>query len=162
MGGPSAALVLNDLAKLDVRRVVRVGTCVGVGGRSELGELLLPDRAVAASGSASSFGLQPGAMIEPDTELLNRLRGHQEGREVVVTSLDTMAASDEISTEAVAADMQTVAVLARGHELDIATAAILIVNEAGDERLDDEELEAAAKLAGRMAAKGLSNPQPES
>jgi purine-nucleoside phosphorylase len=142
--------------------VVRVGTCTALRERAELSELLLPDRAVAASGSSSSFGLQPGATIEPDTELLDRLRGHQERTEVVITSLDTMAASDEISTEAVAADMQTVAVLARGRELGIATAAILIVNEAGDERLDDEGLEAAAKLAGRMAAIGLSNPQLES
>ena len=31
MGGPSAALVLADLAKLGVKRVVRVGTCVAAG-----------------------------------------------------------------------------------------------------------------------------------
>ncbi len=31
IGGPSAALVLADLAKLGVRRAVRVGTCVGLG-----------------------------------------------------------------------------------------------------------------------------------
>ena len=42
MGGPSAALVLADLAKLGVSRAVRIGTCAatepGLGG-----ELLLVD-----------------------------------------------------------------------------------------------------------------------
>src|ERR1700748_1238385 len=31
MGGPSAALVLADLAELGVRRAVRVGTCASLG-----------------------------------------------------------------------------------------------------------------------------------
>src|SRR6476619_3626884 len=30
MGGPSAAIVLGDLAKLGVTRVIRVGTCTGL------------------------------------------------------------------------------------------------------------------------------------
>src|SRR6476646_4569587 len=38
MGGPSAALVLGDLAKLGVRRTVRVGTCVGFDTALGLGE----------------------------------------------------------------------------------------------------------------------------
>ncbi len=52
--------------------------------------------------------------------------------------------------------MQTVAVLARGRELGLAAAAVLVVSEAGGERLDDTELEAAAKRAGRAARDALS------
>src|ERR1044072_4827355 len=58
MGGPSAALVLADLAKLGVKRVVRAGTCAAIGARAALGELLLPTQAVAGGGSAASFGLR--------------------------------------------------------------------------------------------------------
>src|SRR6187455_2525060 len=39
MGGPSAALVLSDLAELDVRRAVRVGSAAGVEGGAAGGEL---------------------------------------------------------------------------------------------------------------------------
>ena len=44
MGAPSAAIVLEDLAGLGIRRVIRVGTCVGVPGRAEAGEILLVER----------------------------------------------------------------------------------------------------------------------
>lgn len=159
MGGPSAALVLADLAKLGVRRAVRVGTCVAASGRASLGELLLPVKAVAAAGSASSFGLQAGAAVEPDPTLLDRLREELGAREAVVASLDTLEGS--IPAGAVAADMQTVAVLARARELEIAAAALLVVSEVSDETIADEDLDLAARRAGRAAAKALSNSQVE-
>lgn len=161
MGGPSAALVLADLAKLGIKRAVRVGTCAALGGEAELGELLLPSKAVAAGGSAASFGLQAGAAVEPDGELLSRLREELEGREVVVASLDTMPPPADVPAEAVATDMQTATVFARALDLEVAVAAVLVVGEAGDETIDDENLDAAAKQAGRAAAKALSNPQVE-
>lgn len=158
MGGPSAALVLADLAELGVARVVRVGTCVAARGRADLGELLLPGKAVAAAGSAASFGLRAGATVEPDLELLSRLREGLQGPEVVIASLDTLPGPTAIPAEAVAADMQTVTVFARARRLEIAAAAILIVSEGDNGAIDDEELNAAAKRAGRMAAKCLSKP----
>jgi uridine phosphorylase len=155
MGGPSAALVLADLAKLGVKKVVRVGTCVAAEGRAGLGELLLPSKAVASGGSAVSFGLQAGAAAEPDAELLGRLREELEGQEVAVASLDTIPSSSEVPPGTGAADMQTVAVFARAGVLGIAAAAVLIVSEEGEQRLADEELDRAAKRAGRGAAKAL-------
>jgi hypothetical protein len=53
--------------------------------------------------------------------------------------------------------MQTATVLARGRDLGIAVAAILIVETAaGGEQIADEKLEEAAKRAGRAAADILS------
>jgi len=150
MGGPSAAIVLADLAELGVKRAVRVGTCTGLKPSATLGELLLVDRAIAAGGSATAFGLEPDASIEPDA----RLREELHGQKVVVASLDTMAA--DAPADAVAADLQTVAVLARARQLRISAAALLIVTEAEGKHLDDETLEAAAKRAGHVATKGLS------
>lgn len=159
MGGPSAAVVLADLAKLGVRRVVRVGTCVATGGRAELGELLLPVRAIAAGGSAAAFGLDAEGEVEPEGELLDRLRGELEAREAVVASLDTL--DGQVPDEAGAADMQTVAVFARARELGMKAAAVLIVSDVGEERLADETLDEAAKRAGQAAARALSNPRVE-
>jgi purine-nucleoside phosphorylase len=162
MGGPSAAIVLADLAKLGVTRVVRVGTCAAVGDQSRMGELLLPTEAIAAAGSAAAFGLAQGESAQPDASLLDRLTAElgSNARACSVASLDSLQPGG-IPTGVVAADMQTVAVFARGRELGLIAAAILIVSEAGGKRLADDELESAAKLAGRAAVKALSKAQLE-
>jgi uridine phosphorylase len=159
MGGPSAALVLGDLAKLGVRRVVRIGTCTAFGAAARLGELLLVSKAIATGGSASSFGIAAGEAALPDPELRERLRGAlaDAARSASVASLDTLPAAAAVPAGAAAADMQTLAVLARGRQLAVAAAAVLIVSEREDgERLDDEALEAAAIRAGRAAAAALT------
>lgn len=158
MGGPSAALVLADLAKLGVRRAVRVGTCTAVAGHAKLGELLLPSEAVAGGGSTASFGLDTGAAIAVDGDLLEQLRDALGGaaREAGVVSIDTMHPPGELPAEVEAADMQTVAVLARARSLSIAAAVILIVSEASKRQLPDDELELCAKRAGQAAVEGLS------
>lgn len=160
MGGPSAALVLADLAKLGVRRVVRVGTCAAFPGGPAPGELLLVREALAAGGSAAAFGLRQGEVARPDPELLALLDGELEGtaggRVASFDSLPVGGAAEGCD----AGDMQTVAVLARAAQLDVAAAAVLVVSEEaggggsedGGRRLGDEDLTAAAKGAGRAAS----------
>ncbi|HEY7457033.1 MAG TPA: hypothetical protein VH703_07135 [Solirubrobacterales bacterium] len=164
MGGPSAALVLADLAELGVERVVRVGTCAAVAERAEPGELLLVDEALAAGGSATSFGVDVGDVLLPDVDLqagLRRALGNR-GRIAAIASLDTAEVDESVLPDAVlATDLQTVAVWARGAELEISTAALLIVSEAAGARLDDERLDEAARRAGSIALEALfPNPQP--
>jgi purine-nucleoside phosphorylase len=164
MGGPSAALVLADLAKLGVKRAVRVGTCAAFGPETHPGELLLTAAALGAAGSAASFGVAPGETVLPDRPLQGRLRAAlgDQARAVTVVSLDTMPADAGAAAGAAAADMQTLAVLARARSLTIAAGAVLIVAEAeGFAPLGEEELEQASTLAGRVAASALSNPQVE-
>jgi uridine phosphorylase len=163
MGGPSAALVLADLVKLGVRRMVRVGTCVALAGQARCGELLLASDALVAGGSAAAFGLEAGTGVSPDPALLELLRSELAGdaRPAVIASLDTLPPEGELPGEAIAADMQTVAVLARAAGLRAKAAAVLIVSEAGEERLADEELDSAAKRAGRAGANALSNLKVE-
>ncbi len=158
MGGPSAAIVLADLAKLGVRRAIRIGTCRGLG-PSHGDELVVVEAAVAAGGSAGSFGLGAGKSIEPDPDLLRLLR-----QELPQTPAARIASFDALHADATAApagvaaaDLQTVAVFARGRERDVAVAAILIVAEtAAGARLRSEDQEAAAKRAGRAAVAVLS------
>lgn len=164
MGGPSAAMVMADLAKLGVRRVVRVGTCATFGADPPAGELLLVSAVLATEGSAVSFGVQVGEEVLPDPVLFDRLH-RALGNEVQIattTSLDTMPSEAGATAGAIAADMQTLAVLARAIDLDIAAAAVLIVNEArAGKALGKNELDLAATRAGKAAAKALSNPKVE-
>lgn len=159
MGGPSAALVLADLAKLGVRRALRVGTCVGVEGSCKLAELLLVTEAIAEGGGATSLGVAPGKAVQPSAALTERLREAlgSGGRGAKIASFDTHPAEQSPSDGIIAADMQTATLLARAPALDVELAALLIVAEAADgERLDRERLERAEKLAGRAAAAALS------
>lgn len=164
MGGPSAALVLADLAGLGVERAVRVGTCVAFGPEGRAGELLTVEAARAAGGSAESFGVASGEAVAPDPALHRRLTAALGGdaRGATVASLDTMPAEPRAAAGAAAADMQTLAVLATARRLGLAAAAVLVATET--ERgspLEAGRLEEAATLAGRAAADALSNPQVE-
>lgn len=164
MGGPSAALVLADLAKLGLKSAVRIGTCTGFVGRAELGEMLLVSEAVAAGGSAASFGLTVGETVGPDAALFERLRDRlaDGARPAVVESLDTLPVDPgEPASGIAAADMQTAAILARARQLGIAVAAVLIVSEVASEALADEILGDTSTRAGRAAVDALSNPQVE-
>src|ERR1700753_2733261 len=51
MGGPSAAIVIAELADLGARRLLRVGTCGALDGALALGELLIVAEAVSADGT---------------------------------------------------------------------------------------------------------------
>jgi hypothetical protein len=77
-----------------------------------------------------------------------------------VVSLDTLyrPERDRPSVLADAADMQTADLLVAAAEHEVALAALLVVTEKGDAgQLRDEDLEEAAKVAGR-AASGVLSP----
>ncbi|HEX6228115.1 MAG TPA: hypothetical protein VFZ41_01480 [Solirubrobacterales bacterium] len=160
IGGPSAAAVLADLAQLGVHRAVRVGTCEGLGDTTRAAEILIASEAVAHGGSAAAFGVEPGEALAPDPDLLDGLRRELAGaaREARVGSFDAMPVEVVTEPGIEAADMQTVAVLARARQLGIAAAAVLIITEISGEggRLSDEALEVEAKRAGEAAARVLS------
>lgn len=149
MGGPSAAIVLDDLAELGVRRAVRVGTCVAHDPAPATGALLVV-------GSAEGNG----ETALPDPDITERLAQEldSEGDAVMVASFhEPSSRATPHPPGAIAADMQTATVLARGRALGVAVAAILIVETAaGGEQIADEDLEAAAKRGGRAAASALS------
>ena len=107
MGGPSAALVLADLAKLGVRRAIRVGTCVATRPESGTGDLLTVLEAHAWAGGGA------GAAVFPDPDLTARLRQElgPATRPAIVASLDALhrggAERAPYAERVDAADMQT-------------------------------------------------------
>lgn len=151
MGGPSAAVVLGDLAELGVRRAIRVGTCTALDPALSPGQLLAIAEAHAWGGGGA------GEVVLPDPELAEALQRRlgTEARTATVASLDSLHLGGTPSPVAAgdAADMQTASVLARGRSLGMALAAVLVVAESADGGQLDEELgDEAAKRAGAAAA----------
>jgi uridine phosphorylase len=149
MGGPSASVVLADLAELGVRRAIRIGTC------ASLGDLGLGDALVV-----SEARTQTGVASQPDPRLAGELeRILPAAHRGAVVSLDDLQRPERDSPSILveAADMQTAALLATGRKLGVAVAAVLIASEKSDSgQLRDEELEEAAKRAGAAAVGILS------
>ncbi|HEX7244925.1 MAG TPA: hypothetical protein VF245_05090 [Solirubrobacterales bacterium] len=159
IGGPSAALVLGDLAELGVRRAIRVGSCAG-GREVRLGELLVVSEALAEGGSAAAHGLAAGAAARPDPDLTGRLSEAvgDEGRMGVVASFDAHPRVASLPAGVLGGDMQTAPLLSRARGLGLSLAAVLIVSEleAGGRALEKEELETREKRAGQAAQTVLS------
>jgi uridine phosphorylase len=148
MGGPSASVVLGDLAELGVRRAVRIGTCTSLGDLG-LGELLVVTEAHTPRGGRSL----------PDPALTTGLAQALEARLGVVVSLDSLhrPEAELPSMVAEAADMQTATLLQAARELKVTAAAVLIAAERSDAgQLRDEELEETARGAGRAVASLIS------
>jgi uridine phosphorylase len=162
MGGPSAALVLSDLAELGVERAVRIGTCAALAPELRPGDLVW----VGEARPWSVDGRGAGLPAYPDEWLADRLRAElgDDARPGVVASLDVLHPSPgHAIPSGDAADMQTAALFAAGRDLGVALAAVLIVTDAENaEPLDDESLAQRAATAGRAAARALgSNPLVE-
>ena len=152
MGGPSAAIVLEDLAGLGIRRLIRVGSCTGVPGSAHAGEILLAERAIGADGITTS--LVPEGIADPDAALLRALEGS--GRPATVASVDRHGGDPP--PDAVAIDLQTAALLAVAREFGVAAAALLVVERVGEgDPLADEELSSPITAAGERAAAALSS-----
>ena len=88
MGGPSAALVLADLAELGVRRAVRIGTCAALSPALRPGDLICVAEARAWSGD----GRGAGAPAFPDGELTSvaTIAGHMQAAGLEVRHEETL------------------------------------------------------------------------
>jgi uridine phosphorylase len=166
MGGPSAAIVLTELAELGARRVIRVGTCGGLDPGLALGDLLVVREAVCGDGTSQALGAR--GLAHPDGELTGALAAAARGaREGSVISVDLFYERDSpLRPDGVlAVEMEAATVFALGAVMGLATACVLAVSdtftESGERhRIDDARLLAAAEEMGRAALAALSRPSP--
>jgi uridine phosphorylase len=156
MGGPSAAIVLSELADLGVERAVRVGTCGALSSHLSAGDLVVAAAAVCGDGTSRALGGEDVA--EADAGLTEALGG---GSLVASTDLfydDSMARF--AATGAVAVEMEAAALFAVGSARGVAVGCVLAVSDvlAGGrrERLSEEELVAAGEAVGRAGAAALT------
>jgi purine-nucleoside phosphorylase len=79
IGGPSAAVVLDELVALGLRRAVQIGSCTVVGSSDDeagrrlgLGDLVIVERASCGDGTSRALG--GGPVVEADGALTRALR----------------------------------------------------------------------------------------
>lgn len=157
MGGPSAALVLADLAELGVERAVRVGTCAAIDPEFGPGDLVW----VRAARPWSVDHPGSGSPVRPDERLAEKLRlelgeSAKAGRVASVDFLHPAPDAAHAIPDGDVADMQTAALLTVGGRLGLALAAVLIVTDAEDsETLDDERLLSQSETAAQAGLRAL-------
>jgi DeoD family purine-nucleoside phosphorylase len=168
MGGPSAAIVLEELIVLGARRAIRVGTAGALDASLRFGELLIVDRAISADGTSRALGA--GGQVAADDAITRALRAAApQARVGTVVSSDLFyeigeprfAAWHEAGALAVEMEAATLFALGalRGVAVGCAVAVSdLVSGEQQRERIDAEELEAAGLAVGRLGAAALGAP----
>ena len=154
IGGPSAAAVMTDLAGLGVRRAIRIGSCIPIGGAMEPGASL-----VATSfepGDGAGFALAEGGPVAPDQALTEAVILALPGASTGTVRSTDLASANAAGGDAVAADLSSAAFAAAGARDGVACAcALLAVGPAGGSRVQQEAVESALIGLGVQAAKAL-------
>jgi uridine phosphorylase len=172
MGGPSAAIVLQELAELGVKRAIRVGTCGALDADLGHGALIVAGDALAEDGASRALGA--GEVAEPDPDLTGRAAGALEGAPSPVRVVTTDLFYDDregdagppraraeawLRRGAVAVEMEAATLFTLGGRLGVETACLLTVSdtfEAGERRrISDEALAEAAARMGAAARRAL-------
>jgi uridine phosphorylase len=155
IGGPSAAVVLSELAQQGVRRAIRIGTGVAASAEVPLGSLLVPPRAVGGDGTSRELGFDDEVAASEGlaAALASALPAARTG---LVATVDLYYFEGErVSAGVDAYEMATATLYAVGQRLGIEVACVLAVVEAAGERLAEEELQRAELEMGRAAAAAL-------
>jgi uridine phosphorylase len=161
IGGPSAAIVVEELVDLGAERVLRIGTCGALAEGIELGELIAVHEALACDGASRALGA--GERVAGDRQITAALDGDHAGP-VVSTDLfyepDTARQDAWAAAGMLAVEMECAAVFAVAARRGIAAGCLLAVSDvlAGDSRrrIGADELKAAEERLGRVAFAALS------
>jgi len=163
MGGPSAAIVTEELIALGALRLVRIGTCGALDSSVAMGELLAVEAALAADGTSCALGAE--GRVAADPELTSALA--QAGARAVTVASTDLFFEPRAGTEerwrgegASAVEMEAATVLQVAQLRGVRAACALAVtdvpgpaNEA--ERLDDDGLEALGVKLGEVGLAAL-------
>ena len=161
MGGPSAAIVLEELADVGVEVAVRVGTCGALATDLALGELVVATQALGEDGASRAFA--GGPLRAGDPALVQGLvaasgAGARAGL-IVSTDLfyDPRPERGDVwaGQGALAVEMESAALLAVAHRRGLRAATLLAVTDLlgsdGRERIDEEALTTAEERLGTVA-----------
>jgi DeoD family purine-nucleoside phosphorylase len=163
MGGPSAAIVIEELIDLGARRIVRVGTCGALTDRLGLGELLVAGGVLAEDGTSRALGAD--GTLRPDPDLHDALRAAAPGCTAgLVVSSDLFYDPDPgrargwVEAGALAVEMEAATLLAVAARRGVAAAVVLAVSDvvASGTRIAQDALERAEAELGRAGLAALA------
>jgi purine-nucleoside phosphorylase len=162
MGGPSAAIVIWELAALGARWLLRVGTCGGLERTLALGELVIASEALACDGASRALGA--GGRVGAGPGLLSALTRAAPGIQTgVVASTDLFygapaARQQWVQAGAVAVDMETATLFTLAPALEVESGSLLVVSdllEPQRTRIASDALSAAEIRMGEVALRAL-------
>lgn len=166
MGGPSAAIVVEELCRLGLRALVRVGTCGALDESLRVGDIVAATGAIAGDGTSAALGAI--GVVEPDRELTRALTALAE-HAGLVASTDLFYDPDperparwrERGAMAVEMEAATVLTVAAAH--GARAGCVLAVSDAagGGARIEAGELEAASRRLGDIALEALCAAGPQ-
>jgi uridine phosphorylase len=165
IGGPSAAIVCEELIALGARTLVRIGTCGSLDESIPLGTLLAAERVLPADGTSAALGAD--GPLEPDPELFDRLVGAG-ARPVTVVSSDLFydpreeAAASWSEQGAAAVEMEAATIFKIAARRGVAAACVLGVSDAGSERMSQDELAELGVRVGEAGYAAVSRDGPTS
>lgn len=165
MGGPSAAIVTEELIALGARRLVRIGTCGALVDDLELGQLIAAQTVLAADGASAALGAN-GA-LGSDAELLERLVTAG-ARPATVVSSDLFydpregEAARWVERGAAVVEMEAATILQVAARREVTAACVLAVSDVptpdGARRVDQEQLEQIGLRLGEAGYAALASP----
>jgi uridine phosphorylase len=162
MGGPSAAIVAEELIELGARTLVRIGTCGSLVESLRAGDLVPAAEVLAADGASQALGA--GERVAADRGLVDALASAAGREPAVVVSSDLFydrrdgAAGRWRAAGAVAVEMEAAAVLTVAELHGVRAGCLLAVTdelEGGRVRIGDEELEQLGIRLGEVALAAL-------
>ena len=166
MGGPSAAIIIAELADLGARTLLRVGTCGALDDSLLLGDLLAVTDAIAEDGTSRALGAGPRTAAHPD--LVSALAAETEAdrpRMATVVSTDLFYDTEPGTEErwrgagAAAVEMEAATLFALAARRGLRAGALLIATDLlfpVRQRIDEEALRAAEHRLGEVAVRALS------
>jgi DeoD family purine-nucleoside phosphorylase len=163
MGGPSAAIVISELADLGATTLLRVGTCGGLQADLELGELIVATEAISADGTSRALGVTDRVPASP--ALLAALVGATEARSGTIASTDLFYDDPRdpepgwIAAGALAVEMESSTLFALAAKRGFEAGSLLVVSDLlvpERVRIDVEDLRAAEHRLGEAALLALA------
>jgi uridine phosphorylase len=163
MGGPSAAIVIAELADLGAATLIRVGTCGALVPGLALGDLLAVGEALPFDGT--SRVLADGGALHPDPALGAALAAAAQGHQGPVASTDFFydgPPGEEERWRAAGAqvvDMETATLFALARRRSLRAGALLLVSDllvSSRARIAEDALRDGERRLGETAAAALA------
>jgi uridine phosphorylase len=154
MGGPSAAIVVEELIALGAETLIRIGTCAALTDAHPIGDIVAPEAALALDGTSRALGADPRVL--PDAQLSAACA--VDAPNVLAASVDVFYGSPDTG-DADVVEMECATLFQIAKLRAVRAAAVLGVSDEltnGRRRIGPDELEAVGIRLGETAWAALT------